>query len=203
MSDTPDADQVGRSPWTRREEKGAAPRHRAKRHASTESVAIAFAGGTTTGPLPSPATSGEIDRDSYSHGDAGSKDAGKDEAAETKSQPPAVVTTRPTLDLHHFYNPKTRDHLYVTNYDSGAGRSGYEWRGTEGKIFGNAAPKTVALNGEEGRIGYVYQAHEPNTTALYYCVSGEGDLFTTREAVAAQAEYQAWRCQGIVGYVGV
>jgi hypothetical protein len=199
MSDAPDADQVGRSSWVRDERPTRRSGSRKERLAPGVTVDIALAGGTPTSPAPPQTGDPEPDRQRDT-GSNGVRD--EDEASGAKSQPAPVVATRPTLDLHHFYNPNTKDHLYVTNYDSGADRDGYEWRGTEGRIFGNAAPKTVALNGEEGRIGYVYRSHEPNTTALYYCVSGEGDLFTIREDVAAQAQYQAWRCQGIVGYVG-
>lgn len=117
--------------------------------------------------------------------------------------PSPSPTPRPDAVINHFYNPDTKDHRYLTNYEDGAAWDGYEYRGTEGKVFLQPAPGTKELTGQEGRIGYIYVDAHKNTTALYYCISGYGDLFTTDPAVADNAQAHAWDCQGIVGYVGL
>ncbi|MEA2461520.1 MAG: hypothetical protein QOH90_1697, partial [Actinomycetota bacterium] len=107
------------------------------------------------------------------------------------------------IDLHDFYNPSTKEHLYVTRYDQSMRREGYEWRGVVGKIFVQATPGTIALSGQQGRIGYIFAQPHANTTGLYHCVSGDGDLFTSSASTARKAASQPFtRCDGVVGYVG-
>jgi hypothetical protein len=105
--------------------------------------------------------------------------------------------------LQHFFNPDSKDHRYLTNYDEGAAWKGYEWRGVLGKIFTSQVEGTTELSGEEGHIGYIFLSPEKNTRALYYCVSNYGDFFTTSSQEAANAQSQPFTdCKGVVGYVG-
>jgi hypothetical protein len=123
-------------------------------------------------------------------------DEGGDKPAPSKLPQPTVV-------LHHFYNPDTRDHRYLTDYDAGAQIDGYEWRGETGKVFNEHHSGTTGFSGEEGFIGFIWSSPGPNNTALYYCISGYGDFFTTSAAEADRAQSQASDCRGVVGYIGV
>jgi hypothetical protein len=178
-------------------------RHDKSREASVAVVATTHAtqhrdSGTAEGPVTHP----HSQQSAPAHHTSGDKkDQQPASTHDGKKEP--TPPPRPEAELYHFFNPHTKDHRYLTDYDEGAQWVGYEYRSTEGKIFTQPTPGTTELSGEEGHIGYIFTEQQMDTTALYYCISGYGDLLTTDPAVADNAQAHAWDCQGMVGYVGV
>ena len=127
---------------------------------------------------------------------------GKDEPARdpasnvggTDASPPPP----PPVALNEFIHPRTGDHIYSTSETAPVG---YEWHGTEGKIFTTATPRTRELRDEGVLIGFVFAFAEDETTPLYHCSLDGDDLFTTQREVAAQAFNDDWNCSGVAGYV--
>lgn len=120
---------------------------------------------------------------------------------------PLPDSSQAIIRLYHLYNPDSGNHFYTTSSGERYAKlqEGYKQKAIVGRIFPDELTGTIALNTDDGHMGYIFQDQEDGSVPVYYLrgpgQGAEGDVFTSDDATRQKWEGRSWIYLGIVGYI--